>query len=63
MACEDWPKMLDELLQDDSDKMTTWEVEFIESLNRQCDSSPDGSWCPSAKQMKVLEEIWGKVFK
>lgn len=54
--------MLDELLQDDSDKMTAWEVEFIESLSRQCDSSRDGSWCPSDKQEKVPEKIWGKVF-
>lgn len=55
--------MLDELLQDDSDKMTTWEVEFVESLDQQCDGSHDGSWCPSDKQQKVLEEIWSKVFK
>ena len=63
MSSSEWPKMLDELLSDDSDTMTAWEVEFIESLDRQCDSSPDGSWCPSPKQTTVLEEIWGKVFK
>lgn len=58
----EWPKMLDELLQDDSDMMTAWEVEFIESLNRQCDGSNDGSWCPSDKQQNVMDKIWNKVF-
>lgn len=55
--------MLDELLNDDSDTMTAWEVEFIESLNRQCDGSSDGSWCPSPKQEAVLEKVWNKVFR
>jgi hypothetical protein len=59
----EWPKMLDELLHDDSDTMSAWEVEFIESLDRQCDGSSDGSWYPSPKQEAVLERIWDKVFK
>jgi hypothetical protein len=58
----EWPKMLDELLNDDSDTMSAWEVEFIESLNRQCDGIADGSWCPSLNQEAKLEQIWNKVF-
>lgn len=58
----EWPRMLDELLTDSSDTMSAWEVEFIESLNRQCDGSADGSWCPSPKQEAVLVKIWNKVF-
>lgn len=58
----EWPQMLDELFNDDSDKMTPWEVGFVKSLDRQCDSSPDGGWCPSKKQMESLEEVWSNVF-
>lgn len=54
--------MLEELLNDDNDMMTVWEVEFIESLNRRCDASADDNRCPSSEQRKVLEEIWGGVF-
>lgn len=48
--------MLEELLNDDSDRMTPCEVEFIESLNRQRDRSL------SERQVTVLARIWNKVF-
>ena len=48
--------MLDELLADESDRMTSWEVEFIESINKQRDRDL------SDKQAARLEEIWRKVF-
>ena len=48
--------MLDELLADDSDKMTDWEVEFIESLNKQRDREF------SDRQVATLEKIWRKVY-
>lgn len=48
--------MLDELLKDESDRLTAWEIEFIESLNRQ----RHRQW--SESQVRVLEQIWEKVF-
>lgn len=57
----EWDKTLDELLADESDTMTAWEVEFIESVNKQRRRTGDG-WSPSAKQEKVLIDIWNKVF-
>ncbi len=46
---------LEELLQDDSDTMTAWEVAFIESLNSHGRDLSD-------EQTAVLERIWKKVF-
>lgn len=46
--------LLDELLEDDSDTMTAWEVEFIESLNQRRDRAL------SEKQETVLTKIWDK---
>lgn len=56
--------MLEELLDDESDKMSAWEVEFIESLSGQRDEmGMDRSyWEPSDKQWAVLCRIWNKVF-
>lgn len=48
--------MLDELLKDESDRMNAWEIEFLESLNRQ----RDRQW--SESQIAVLEQIWEKVY-
>jgi len=48
--------MLDELLTDDSDQLTAWEIEFIESLNKQ----RDREW--SQRQEDVLIKIWEKIF-
>jgi hypothetical protein len=55
----DWKGMLQELLADESDTMSTWEVEFIESLDKQRRAE---EWTPSDKQFVVLEKIWQKVF-
>lgn len=56
--------MLAELLDDESDTMTAWEVEFIESLGKQRDRSyaTRSYWTPTGKQLAVLEKIWEKVF-
>ena len=48
--------MLDEILNDETDRMTAWEVEFIESLHKQRERG-----C-SDKQFSVLEKIWNKLF-
>ena len=60
----DYEKMLDEILNDESDAMTAWEVEFVESLDRQRNikQGTRTSWEPSPKQKDVLDKIWGKVF-
>lgn len=52
--------MIDELLRDESDTLSAWEVEFIESLDKQ---RKDSDWSPSNKQFIVLEKIWDKVFR
>ncbi len=52
--------MLDELLEDDSEKMTAREVEFIESLNKQRGNNHE-SWEPSPKQGDWLADIWNRV--
>ena len=52
----DHENMLDELLQDTSDAMTPWEVEFIESLHQRRDRGL------SDKQGPILTRIWNKVF-
>ena len=57
----EWDRTLDELLEDESDTMTAWEVEFIESVNKQR-TRVGADWLPSAKQEKVLIDIWNKVF-
>lgn len=51
--------MLNELLRDESDTLTAWEVEFVESLDKQ---RTEPNWEPSSKQFNVLEKIWDKVF-
>lgn len=53
----DHRKMHQELLQDESDTMTAWEVEFIESLSRRHRDA-----ALTRKQAAVLEKIWSKVF-
>lgn len=51
--------MLDELVNDDTDKMTAWEGEFIESLSQQAERD---AWEPTEKQAAVLRKIWYRVF-
>jgi hypothetical protein len=47
--------MLNELLADDSDTMTEWEIGFIERIDE---------WRGDLRvaQVKSLEKIWAKVF-
>jgi hypothetical protein len=48
-------KMLKELLDDESDLLTAWEIEFIDSLKKQAfDITP--------RQLRTLDRIWDKVF-
>jgi len=57
MSDIDWDDMLTELLDDASDRLTAWEVEFIESLKKQ----RRDLWEPSDKQMAVLVKIWDRM--
>ncbi len=50
----DLRKMLKEILDDESDRLTTWEVEFIDSVNKQQSITPS--------QAAVIERIWAKIF-
>jgi hypothetical protein len=50
--------MTSELLMDESDRMTEWELEFVESVARWLDN--DG--VPSQKQRQKVEEVWDRVF-
>jgi len=51
---KDYAKMLLELLNDTSDQMTRWEIDFIEGVDRQ-EAILDNS------QQRKLKEIWNKV--
>ena len=52
--------MLDDLLGDESDQLSQWEIEFIESLDKQ--RSEEGrEWSLSGKQAAKLADIWDKV--
>jgi len=48
-------KMLTELLADESDTMSDWEIGFIESLDVQL-------YPLTGDQVKTLKKIWEKVF-
>lgn len=48
-------KMLTELLADESDTMSDWEVKFIESVDAQL-------YPLTGDQVKQLKKIWEKVF-
>ena len=48
--------MLDELLGDDSDRLSEWEVNFLESMDRKrVQASSD-------RERHKLEQIWEKLF-
>ena len=53
-AATDHKKMVAELLDDESDRLNDWEIEFLESVNRR-DSFTD-------RQKEKLEQLWDKVF-
>jgi len=48
-------RMLEELLDDESDTMSSWEVEFIDNL-RNCKTQT-----MTDRQKEKLEQIWEKV--
>ena len=50
----DLRKMVKELLADESDRLTTWECEFLDSVNRQ-DRLSD-------KQAAIIERVWNKIY-
>lgn len=54
MSTSDLKKMVRECLKDDSDRLTTWEIEFLDSVN--------GREVLSDKQAAVIQKIWDKLF-
>jgi len=64
LTLDDYEGMLHELLNDQSDGISAWEVEFIESLNRRplrhdAQGRAVAGW--SEKQCNKLREIWDRV--
>ena len=51
----DEQKLLNELLNDDSDKLSEWEMDFIESLDTRRNIELTG------RQSETLNRIWNKV--
>lgn len=56
MMTNDEQKLLNELLNDDSDKMSEWEQDFLESLDSNRAVELTG------KQSDKLNQIWNRVF-
>ncbi len=54
MTDADYRKMIRECLADDSDRLSDWECEFLDSVNRQDRLSE--------KQTGIIQRIWGKLF-
>lgn len=50
----DLHRMIRELLENDADALTAWEVEFLDSVHRQAYFSE--------KQATIIERIWSKVY-
>ena len=48
-------KMLDELLDNDEDKLSDYDIEFIEDMNKKRDE------ILTEKQADFLEKIWGEI--
>ena len=51
---EDLHKVIEECLNDDSDRLSSWEQEFLDDLVHNTDFSP--------KQEAVILRIWDKLF-
>ncbi len=47
--------MLDELLKDESDRLSTWEIDFLDDLA--CNLNP-----LTPRQTRKIEKIWEKIF-
>ena len=55
----DYEGMIDDLMQDDSDTLSAWEVEFIEAMSdRLCERQNE----LSSKMEAKIVSIWEKVF-
>jgi hypothetical protein len=54
VTTNDFQKMVQECLKDDSDRLSAWEVEFLDSIVRQSYFT--------AKQEAVIQRIWDKLF-
>lgn len=54
MAQDDAHKMVKELLDDESDRLTPWEQDFLDSVHKQ--------QYLSAKQIAIIEKIWEKIY-
>jgi len=52
----DHTRMISELLGDDSDKLTVWDITFLENIDKQITPL-------SVRQVDLLKKIWAKVFK
>ena len=54
MTTSDLLKMVKECLADDSDRLSAWECEFLDSVNGRNQFTP--------KQEVIIERIWNKLF-
>jgi hypothetical protein len=55
----DYNLLIDELLEYEGDGLTAWDVEFVDSLDKQRRGNPD--WEPTGKQAAVLDRIAEKM--
>lgn len=53
---KDQLSMLDELLGDDSDRLNSWEINFLEDFHRHRDKTL------TDRQEQKLRQIWDKIF-
>lgn len=55
----DWLRVIDDLLEYEGEALTAWEVEFVDSLDKQRQGNDD--WYPSQKQIAVLDKLMQKI--
>jgi hypothetical protein len=55
MTNEDFWKMVNELLEDESDSMSQWEKDFVDDISKK-------NIRPTVKQKEKIEQIWDKIF-
>ena len=51
----DLRKMVKELLADESDRLSSWECDFLDSMHRWTGEYTE-------KQAAIIQRIWGKIF-
>ena len=60
---EDQRKMIKECLADDSNRLSEWEIQFLDSVNARLNSTGHPASAElSDKQLATLEKIWGKLY-